>query len=166
MSSNTAYLIPAPGRMVRIPYSNAHLPAGGGYVELTAYWRRRMSCGDVLQTSSPALLAARAQVEAMAEAMRVELQAARQAGTREAAIEAMQRYAGKVQSEIVGPADELAKGMSESEIEAVEAYAAALIEPMRSELETMIEAAPSAPPAPAAVADDGQAKGKGKSKAK
>ncbi|MBV9750586.1 MAG: DUF2635 domain-containing protein [Acetobacteraceae bacterium] len=43
------FVIPAPGRTVRMPrVPREFLPAGGGLVPDDAFWRRRLVAGDVL----------------------------------------------------------------------------------------------------------------------
>ena len=39
---------PAPGLVVRDPMSKQALPAEGGEVGDTNFWRRRLACGDVV----------------------------------------------------------------------------------------------------------------------
>lgn len=43
-----------PGLVVRRPESKARLPAEGGKVPRTPYWRRRLAKGDVVETKPAA----------------------------------------------------------------------------------------------------------------
>lgn len=55
--SELRFLRPADGVKVRHP-NGRHLSAEGEQVEITAYWRRRIAAGDVVEGKAPARAAA------------------------------------------------------------------------------------------------------------
>lgn len=142
------YLKPGKGLQVRIPHTDRHLPAKGMTVESSIYWRRRLACGDVMQTTpepplaNPAIAAARAQVDTMATAAREVLVVARQGGGVEAGTNALEQYLIKI-APLSDEAAKLAESMSDDDIEAVEAYAREQLEPLRVELESLASSASS-----------------------
>src|SRR5260364_362318 len=52
--SNTMWIQPAPGRLVRDPAFHDVLPEAGREVEPSEYWQRRLRDGDVIVLKRPA----------------------------------------------------------------------------------------------------------------
>ena len=48
------FIKPAPGLVIRHPFTLEALPAEGLLVEEDNYWRRRLKCGDVVLAKPPA----------------------------------------------------------------------------------------------------------------
>ncbi len=55
--SQTLYLIPKPGAVVRDPVTAAPLPPEGAEKPKTGYWLRRLHDGDVTEGKAPAATA-------------------------------------------------------------------------------------------------------------
>ena len=50
---NTRFLKPAKGLLVRIEDCTRHMFADGENIAMTAYWRRRLKDGDVIEAKPP-----------------------------------------------------------------------------------------------------------------
>lgn len=51
--SDTIFIKPASGLLVRDPITHEPLPTGGADKPRTSYWRRRLAAGDVIEAKAP-----------------------------------------------------------------------------------------------------------------
>lgn len=139
------YLKPAPGRMVRIPHTDGHLPAVGAYVEDSPYWRRRVDTGDALPASAPGLAETKAKIDAVAGLLQSAIaDAAAAGGTVEAgkaAAVAFEIGAAPFKDEAL----ELAEELTPAERAECDIYGAARMGALLAELHAMANGEPLPP---------------------
>lgn len=132
------YVKPARGKCVRIPHTDDHLPAAGGYVDTsTVYWRSQLQMGLVHKAPPPIMQMAIARCDQVAAMIREAAAAMTADTTPEQAAEIDRRLQAAARPHM-DEITELANDLSETEQAEFDAYGAGTVAVLRAELDARI----------------------------